>query len=79
MPDRSLASSETFDPLPGRITLFKAPQSLEMADGVATAVVDKIEEHVAVKISEANKGLVTTLDARMQALEAKIDWVLKRS
>ncbi len=52
-----------------QLTLFKALQSIKLSDEAATAVVDQIEEHIAMKINEATKGL----EMATKALEAKLD------
>jgi hypothetical protein len=54
---------------PMQLTLFKALQSIKLSDEAATAVVDQIEEHIAMKINEATKGL----EMATKALEAKLD------
>lgn len=51
------------------VALFKALKSINVADAPATEVVDKLDGHVAVKISEATKGL----EARLDAVKTQID------
>jgi hypothetical protein len=46
-----------------QLTLFKAFQSLKLDDDTATKVVEALEEHIAVKIKEANAGLEAKLNA----------------
>lgn len=45
------------------IELFKALKSIKLGDEQATEVVKALEEYLAVKISEANKGLESRLTA----------------
>ena len=51
-----------------QLTLFKAHSSVHVDDTLATAVVDQLEEYVAVKIAEAT----TNLEAQNKGLEAQI-------
>ena len=58
-----------------QITLFKALRHADIPDDTATAVVDQLEEFIAVKITEANKGLEAAnkgLEASVKGLDAKI-------
>lgn len=52
-----------------QVTLFKALKSIKMSDDQATAVVEQLEEFMALKIKEAN----ATLEAQNKTLESKID------
>lgn len=52
-----------------QVTLFKALKSVKMSDDQATAVVEQLEEFMALKIKEANAAL----EAQNKALESKID------
>lgn len=45
-----------------QIALFKALNSTNVDDEVATNVVDKMDGHVAMKIDEATKGLESKID-----------------
>jgi hypothetical protein len=54
------------------VALFKALQSIKVSDDTATDVVDKLDGHIAMKISEANKGLETKLDSVKQ----QMTWVM---
>jgi hypothetical protein len=47
-----------------QITLFKALKSVKLSDDQATEVVEAVEEYIAVKINEANKGLEAQLKAQ---------------
>ena len=51
-----------------QVTLFKALKSVNIDDTLATAVVDQLEEYVAVKIADATKNL----EAQNKGLEAQI-------
>ncbi|ALR23037.1 hypothetical protein ACQKOH_21225 [Sphingomonas sp. NPDC092331] len=52
-----------------QVTLFKALKSIKVGDDQATAVVEQLEEFMALKIKEANAAL----EAQNKALESKID------
>lgn len=52
-----------------QLTLFKALKSIKVSDDQATAVVEQLEEFMALKIKEATAGL----EAQNRALESKID------
>ncbi len=47
-----------------QVTLFKALKSINIADDAATDVVAQVEEHIAMKINEATKGLEAQLKAQ---------------
>ncbi len=46
------------------ITLYQALKSVKIGDDQAAKVVGTLEEHIAVKITEANKGLEAKLAAQ---------------
>lgn len=46
-----------------QLTLFKALRNIKMSDAQATDVVEAIEEHIAVKVTEANKALEAKVDS----------------
>jgi len=46
------------------IALFKALKSVKMTDEQATEVVNAVEEYIAVKIQDANKGIEAQLKAQ---------------
>jgi hypothetical protein len=46
------------------IPLYQALKAIKMGDAEAGIVVERLEEHIAVKISEANKGLEARLTAQ---------------
>lgn len=45
-----------------QVQLFKALQSINIPDDVATQVVEKLESHIAMKVSDANKALESKID-----------------
>lgn len=47
-----------------QLTLFKALQSLKLGDDTATKVVEAIEGHIAMKVTEANAKLEAQLRAQ---------------
>jgi hypothetical protein len=47
-----------------QITLFKALQALKLDDDTATKVVEAFEEHIAMKVTEANAKLEAQLRAQ---------------
>lgn len=47
-----------------QLTLFKALQSLKLDDDTATKVIEALEEHIAMKIKEANAGIEAQLKAQ---------------
>jgi hypothetical protein len=51
-----------------QVTLFRALQSIKLDDDKAEQTVDAIEEHIAMKITEANAALV----AEIKSLNAQI-------
>ena len=51
-----------------QVTLFKALKSVNIDDTLATAVVDQLEDYVAVKIADATKNL----EAQNKGIEAQI-------
>ncbi|MEN3238746.1 hypothetical protein PUR29_35500 [Methylobacterium ajmalii] len=53
-----------------QLTLFKAFQSLKLDDDTATKVVEAIEEHIAMKVTEANAKLESQLKAQTWLLSA---------
>ena len=58
-----------------QLPLFKALKSVQVSDDQATAVVDALEEYMAVKIKEATAGL----EAQNIALQAQLKaqtWVI---
>lgn len=57
------------------VALFKALKSIKVADNTATEVVDKLDSHIAMKISEANKALEAKLDLANQRLGVLI-WIV---
>jgi hypothetical protein len=54
-----------------QVDLFRALQSIKVPDERAATVVEKLEEHIAVKINEANKGL----EAKLDALRSQITFI----
>lgn len=52
-----------------QVALFKALRSINIDDTTATAVVDKLEEHLEHMIRDATKNL----EAQNKALESKLD------
>jgi len=52
-----------------QVTLFNALKSIKVGDDQATAVVEQLEEFMALKIKEANAAL----EAQNKALESKIE------
>lgn len=52
-----------------QVALFKALKSIKIDDQTATAVVDKLEEHLEHMIKDATKNL----EAQNKALESKLD------
>ncbi len=52
------------------IALFKALQSIKVSDDQATAVVEALEEYMAMKIKEANAGLEAQLKAQNKIIGA---------
>lgn len=57
------------------ITLFKALRTINLNDDQATQVVAELEEYIAVKVTEANKGLEAKLDAQDAKLNT-LTWVI---
>lgn len=55
-----------------QITLFKALRNADIPDDAATAVVDQLEEFIAVKITDANKGLDLKITEANKGLDLKI-------
>ena len=51
-----------------QVTLFKALKSVTIDDTLATAIVEQLEDYVAVKIADATKNL----EAQNKGLEAQI-------
>lgn len=47
-----------------QITLYKALKSINVSDEQATEVMAAVEEYIAVKINEANKGVEAQLKAQ---------------
>ncbi len=47
-----------------QVTLFKALRSVKVGSVEATNVIDELEGHIAMKITEANKELVSELRAQ---------------
>lgn len=45
-----------------QVQLFKALRSVKIGNEDATAVVDEVERHIAMKISEANAPLIAKLE-----------------
>jgi hypothetical protein len=54
-----------------QLTLFKALQSLKLDDDTATKVVEAFEEHITMKVTDANAKLEAQLKAQT--------WMLARS
>ncbi|GMN04450.1 hypothetical protein [Erythrobacter sp. MTPC3] len=47
-----------------QITLFKALKTLDLTDDQATQIVEAMEEYIALKITEATKGMEAQLKAQ---------------
>lgn len=56
-----------------QVQLFKALQSIKVHDDTATQVVETLESHIAMKVTDANKALEKQLDA----LSGKLDFQTK--
>lgn len=55
-----------------QVALFKALQSIHIPDEQATEVVDAVEEHLAMKVSDANAALRAELASSTARLETEI-------
>lgn len=56
-----------------QVQLFKALRSVKIGNEDATAVVDELERHIAMKISEANAPLIAKLESVQKDL-AQTKW-----
>ncbi len=54
-----------------QVDLFRALQLINVPDDHAATVVEKVEEHISVRINEANKGL----EAKLDALRSQITFI----
>lgn len=62
-----------------QVTLFKALRSAKVSSDDATQVVEELESHIAMKITEANAALVGEIKGMREGLDAKVNsirWML---
>ena len=55
-----------------QLTLFRALQSINVADDTAAAVVESVENHMATRVEQATKPLEAKVDAKFDALQTSM-------
>lgn len=58
-----------------QITLFKALRSAKVGNDDATAVVEELEGHIAMKITDATAPLIAKLDSTQREI-ASLKWMI---